>query len=226
LTSLPAMNDQDSNRSPGGNMLRFALHRQGQNSQVSTRCHGIACRGSRNYWSNNRARTTGLIITRQEATYSLPPTDSVPQRHRPGVGCRGRDCIIMQVGIRSKGPGCAGGCVGVRGGTDARWAGRSPRFDGERGQCLPLVAVCRDGVRHRLRRKEVRPHWWPGSCRPGRFGCHGETVRLTSDTQTIVPVQAVNLVGSRTPLRASAVTSGTVMRPAFPEPDSAHRRSR
>jgi hypothetical protein len=57
---LPAMNDQDSNRSPGGNMLRFALHRQGQNSQVSTRCHGIACRGSRNYWSNNRARTTGL----------------------------------------------------------------------------------------------------------------------------------------------------------------------
>jgi hypothetical protein len=41
-------------------MLRFALHRQGQNSQVSTRCHGMPCRGSRNYWSNNRARTTGL----------------------------------------------------------------------------------------------------------------------------------------------------------------------
>jgi hypothetical protein len=39
---LPAMNDQDSNRSPGGNVLRFALHRQGQNSQVSARCHGIA----------------------------------------------------------------------------------------------------------------------------------------------------------------------------------------
>jgi hypothetical protein len=26
-------------------MLRFALHRQGQNSQVSTRCHGMPCRG-------------------------------------------------------------------------------------------------------------------------------------------------------------------------------------
>jgi len=26
-------------------MLRFALHRQGQNSHVSTRCHGMACRG-------------------------------------------------------------------------------------------------------------------------------------------------------------------------------------
>jgi len=26
-------------------MLRLALHRQGQNSQVSTRCHGMPCRG-------------------------------------------------------------------------------------------------------------------------------------------------------------------------------------
>ena len=26
-------------------MLRFALHRQGRNSQVSTRCHGMPCRG-------------------------------------------------------------------------------------------------------------------------------------------------------------------------------------
>jgi hypothetical protein len=43
---LPAMNDQDSNRSPEGNVLRFALHRQGQNSQVSTRCHGMPCRSS------------------------------------------------------------------------------------------------------------------------------------------------------------------------------------
>ena len=41
---LPAMNGQDSNRSPGGNVLRFALHRQGQDSQVSTRCHGMPCR--------------------------------------------------------------------------------------------------------------------------------------------------------------------------------------
>ena len=41
-------------------MLRFALHRQGQNSQVSTRCHRMPCRGSHNYWSTNRARTTGL----------------------------------------------------------------------------------------------------------------------------------------------------------------------
>jgi hypothetical protein len=43
---LPAMNDQDSNRYPEGNMLRFALHRQGQNSQVSTRRHGEPCRGT------------------------------------------------------------------------------------------------------------------------------------------------------------------------------------
>jgi len=41
-------------------MLRFALHRQGHNSHVSTRCHGLACRDSRTYWSDNRARTTGL----------------------------------------------------------------------------------------------------------------------------------------------------------------------
>jgi hypothetical protein len=27
-------------------MLRFALHRRGQNSQVSTRCHGKPCRGT------------------------------------------------------------------------------------------------------------------------------------------------------------------------------------
>jgi hypothetical protein len=27
-------------------MLRFALHRQGQSSQVCTRCHATACRGS------------------------------------------------------------------------------------------------------------------------------------------------------------------------------------
>jgi MFS family permease len=42
---LPALKDQDSNRSPEGSMLRFALHRQGQNSQVSTRCHGMSLRG-------------------------------------------------------------------------------------------------------------------------------------------------------------------------------------
>jgi len=40
-------------------MVRFALHRQGQNSYVCTRCHAMACRGSRNTWSDNRARTTG-----------------------------------------------------------------------------------------------------------------------------------------------------------------------
>jgi hypothetical protein len=45
LDILPAMNDQDSNRSPAGNVLKFALHRQGQNSQVSTRCHDMPCRG-------------------------------------------------------------------------------------------------------------------------------------------------------------------------------------
>ena len=45
LDILPALEDRASNRSPGGSMLRFALHRQGQNSQVSRRCHGMSCRG-------------------------------------------------------------------------------------------------------------------------------------------------------------------------------------
>jgi len=30
----------------GGNMVRFALHRQGQSSHVCTRCYAMACRGS------------------------------------------------------------------------------------------------------------------------------------------------------------------------------------
>jgi hypothetical protein len=55
-------------------MLRFALHRQGQNSHVSTRCHGMLCRGSRNYWSNNRARTTGLGFRPTRSNVS-PSTD-------------------------------------------------------------------------------------------------------------------------------------------------------
>src|SRR5664280_2352869 len=65
LDILPAMNDQDSNRSPGGNVLRFALHRQGQNSQVSTRCHGIACRSSLLVLPNSVGlgyRPTGLNV--------------------------------------------------------------------------------------------------------------------------------------------------------------------
>ena len=56
------MNDQDSNRSPEGNVLRFALHRQGQNSQVSTRCHGMPCRGS-------------LLVLPNSAELGYRPTD-------------------------------------------------------------------------------------------------------------------------------------------------------
>ena len=40
------MNDQDSHRSPGGNVCRFALGRQGQSSHVAARCRAMACRGS------------------------------------------------------------------------------------------------------------------------------------------------------------------------------------
>jgi hypothetical protein len=36
-------------------MCRFPLHRQGQDSPVST-----PCRGSGNYWSHSRVRATGL----------------------------------------------------------------------------------------------------------------------------------------------------------------------
>jgi len=55
-------------------MCRFALHRQRQNSHVSTRWHAIACRGSRNYWSHNRARTTGLGY-RPSGSNERPSTD-------------------------------------------------------------------------------------------------------------------------------------------------------
>ena len=40
------MNDQDSNRSPGGNVLRFALHRRGQDCQVCTRGRAMGWRSS------------------------------------------------------------------------------------------------------------------------------------------------------------------------------------
>ena len=46
LDILPAINDQDSYRSPGGTVSRFALHRQGQSSHVCTRWRAMACRGS------------------------------------------------------------------------------------------------------------------------------------------------------------------------------------
>ena len=52
-------------------MLRFALHRQGQNSQVSTRCHGMPCRGSLLVLPNSVGlgyRPTGLNLQ--------PSTDS------------------------------------------------------------------------------------------------------------------------------------------------------
>jgi hypothetical protein len=63
---LPAMHDQDSNRSPEGNVLRFALHRQGQNSQVSTRCHALpqftagTAKQCRTWLSPNRIERTAF----------------------------------------------------------------------------------------------------------------------------------------------------------------------
>jgi hypothetical protein len=51
-------------------MLRFALHRQGQNSQVSTRCHGMPCRGPMRYCQT----VSGLVIAQQVRTLS-PSTD-------------------------------------------------------------------------------------------------------------------------------------------------------
>ena len=56
-------------------MCRFALDRQGQNSHVSTRCHAMAGRGSRTYWSDNRARRTGLGYC-PTGTNVLPSTDT------------------------------------------------------------------------------------------------------------------------------------------------------
>ena len=43
-------------------MLRFAIHRQGQNSHVSTRCHGMPCRGS-------------LLVLLNSAGLGYRPTD-------------------------------------------------------------------------------------------------------------------------------------------------------
>ena len=46
-------------------MLRFAPHRQGQNSQVATRCHGMPCRGSLLVLPNSVGlgyRPTGLNV--------------------------------------------------------------------------------------------------------------------------------------------------------------------
>jgi hypothetical protein len=56
-------------------MSRFALHRQGQNSHVCPRWHDMACRGSRNYRSKHRARTTGLG-SRPTGCNVQPSTDS------------------------------------------------------------------------------------------------------------------------------------------------------
>jgi hypothetical protein len=47
-------------------VLRFALHRQGQNSQVSTRCHGMPCRGLTLVLPNSAGlgyRPTGLNVS-------------------------------------------------------------------------------------------------------------------------------------------------------------------
>jgi hypothetical protein len=46
LDILPATNDQDCNRTPEGNMCRFALHRRGQDSQVAARGRAMGWRGS------------------------------------------------------------------------------------------------------------------------------------------------------------------------------------
>jgi hypothetical protein len=40
------MNDRDFQLLPAGNMLRFALPRRGQNSQVCTHGHARPCRGT------------------------------------------------------------------------------------------------------------------------------------------------------------------------------------
>jgi hypothetical protein len=55
-------------------MSRFALHRQGQNCHVCPRWHDMACRGSRNYRSQHRARTTRLGY-RREGSNVQPSTD-------------------------------------------------------------------------------------------------------------------------------------------------------
>jgi hypothetical protein len=51
-------------------MLRFALHRQGQDSQVCTRCHTIPCPVHCLYCPT----ASGLVIAQQSDCYPLPPT--------------------------------------------------------------------------------------------------------------------------------------------------------
>jgi hypothetical protein len=55
------MNDQDSN-SYAGNMLRFALHRQGQNSQVCTRSRAMGYGGE--HW--HCQTVPDLVIAQQD----------------------------------------------------------------------------------------------------------------------------------------------------------------
>jgi hypothetical protein len=42
-------------------MCRFARQPQGQTFHAYTRWPELACRASRNYWSDNRTRTTGIV---------------------------------------------------------------------------------------------------------------------------------------------------------------------
>ena len=75
-------------------MLRFALQRQGQNPHVCTRWHGMPCRGSRNYWPNNRAHTTGL-------GYRPMGSKVQPSTHSPkGFLPARRDRVSTRGGIR------------------------------------------------------------------------------------------------------------------------------
>jgi hypothetical protein len=90
-------------------MLRFALHRQGQSSQVSTRCHATACRGltlatakqCRAWLSPNRIERTAF----HRQAEGFPPGPQRPSfhprrnpmkaGHKAGPGRPVRSCPAM-----------------------------------------------------------------------------------------------------------------------------------
>jgi hypothetical protein len=79
---LPAMSNQDPHRLPGGNMCRYALHRQGQNAYVSARCHAMA------------ARSVTLVLPHRAGLgyrpteRNIPPSPDRPKGLLPALGDR------------------------------------------------------------------------------------------------------------------------------------------
>ena len=91
---LPVMNDQDCKLLSGGNVSRFALHRQGQNSQVCPRWHAMACGGLTLVLPNSAGpgyRRAGLPTN---PGVRLTVQTSVVRMNDPGLRCALEACTL------------------------------------------------------------------------------------------------------------------------------------